>query len=81
MTLLCCITPFYACNTLSHAVSSFFGVFIVCVIVKGDSKQKRQVAINVKNMQIYLAEGFVCFVLSPFFSSSSSSSSSRSLLH
>ena len=43
----------------------FFSVFIVCVIVKGDSKQKRQVDINVKNMQIYLAEGFVCFALSP----------------
>ena len=55
----------------------FFSVFIVCVIVKGDSKQKRQVDINVKNMQIYLAEGFVCFALSP----SSSSSSSGSPLH
>ena len=75
MTLLCSITPFYAYNTLNHAVGSSFSVFIVCAIVKlkGDSKQERQVGINVKNMQIYLVEGFVCFALSP--------SSSQSPLH
>ena len=78
MTLLCCITPFYAYNTLSHAVGPFFSVFSLCVLLlKGTPSKKRQVDINVKNMQIYLAEGFVCFALSP----SSSSSSSGSPLH